>query len=101
MTESVEQSSHESQVEKDIRLWGKVLGDPAPGGRLLDTPVLGGLIKERAEDFLVDEIPLYEPSGEGEHLYLRIQKVDLAHSELMEILKNHFGVPEAGIGAAG
>ena len=68
---------------------------------MLDAPILGGLIKERADDFLVDEIPLYEPSGEGEHLYLRIQKVDLAHSELLEVLKKHFGVPEAAIGAAG
>ena len=68
---------------------------------MLETPILGGLIKERAEDFLVDELALYEPSGEGEHLYLRIQKVDLAHSEMLEILKKHFGVHEAAIGAAG
>jgi tRNA pseudouridine13 synthase len=29
---------------------------------------LAGSIKERTEDFFVQEIPLYEPSGEGEHV---------------------------------
>jgi hypothetical protein len=34
----------------------------------------GGTIRVRASDFLVDEIPLYDPCGSGEHLYLGIQK---------------------------
>jgi tRNA pseudouridine13 synthase len=28
-----------------------------------DMPGIGGQIKQRAEDFFVQEIPLYEPSG--------------------------------------
>ena len=29
---------------------------------------IGGRIKVRAEDFLVDELPLFDPQGFGEHL---------------------------------
>ena len=35
-----------------------------------------GVIKQRAEDFIVDEIMSVEPSGEGEHLWLWIRKTD-------------------------
>lgn len=75
--------------------------DPLPQRRLLSVPPLGGVIKERPEDFLVDELPLYEPSGEGEHLYLGIQKRGMAHSEMLEILQRHFGVREEAVGFAG
>jgi len=78
-----------------------VLGDPMPQGRILDTPLLAGRIKLRDDDFMVDEMPLYEPRGEGEHLYLRVQKRGLAHTELLGILRRHFKVKESAIGAAG
>ncbi|MBC8108289.1 MAG: tRNA pseudouridine(13) synthase TruD [Anaerolineae bacterium] len=42
-----------------------------------DVPGIGGVIKQRDEDFFVQEIPLYEPSGEGEHVYCEVQKVGL------------------------
>ena len=80
---------------------GGVLGDPMPRGRVLDQEALPGRIKLRDDDFIVDEIPLYEPKGEGEHLYLRVQKKGLAHTELVEFLKRHFDVKEEAIGAAG
>lgn len=75
--------------------------DPLPHRRLLESPTLDGVIKERPEDFLVDELPLYEPCGEGEHLYLGVQKRAMAHSEMLEVLMRHFGVPEEAIGFAG
>ncbi|MEY4535057.1 MAG: tRNA pseudouridine synthase [Planctomycetota bacterium] len=62
---------------------------------------LGGRIKERPEDFLVEELPLYEPSGAGEHLYLGVQKQDVPHVELVSVLSKHFGVPSSAIGFAG
>lgn len=68
---------------------------------MLDLDPLPGRIKLRDDDFIVDEIPLYEPQGDGEHLYLRVQKKGLAHTELVEILRRHFGVKEEAIGAAG
>lgn len=68
-----------------------LLGGVAPGGR----------IKERAGDFLVDELPLYDPSGSGEHLYLGIQKQDVPHGELIATLARHFKVRTMAIGFAG
>ncbi|MFO0961813.1 MAG: tRNA pseudouridine(13) synthase TruD [Phycisphaerales bacterium] len=78
------------------------LPSPLPGRRTLDAaPLAGGRIKERPTDFLVEELPLYEPCGEGEHLYLRIAKTDLAHHEMIRLLAAHFAVDERAIGAAG
>ena len=43
-----------------------------------DLPGIGGRIKERASDFQVEEIPLYEPCGEGTHTYFAIEKQGLS-----------------------
>jgi tRNA pseudouridine13 synthase len=77
------------------------LPSPLPVRRMLADPPLGGRIKERPQDFLVDEQPAYEPTGEGEHLYLRIAKTGVDHHEMVRILCAHFGVPESSIGHAG
>ena len=48
----------------------------------LFTPVLpgcGGAIRMRDEDFEVEEVPSYEPSGEGDHLYLWIGAEYVGH----------------------
>jgi tRNA pseudouridine13 synthase len=66
-----------------------------------DVAPIGGRIKERPDDFLVDEISLYEPSGEGEHLYLRIQKNGVSHAEMIACVRRTFRVPERAIGYAG
>ena len=39
-----------------------------------DLPGTGGILKRFNEDFQVDEIPLYEPSGAGTHTYFVIEK---------------------------
>ncbi|MBL9150270.1 MAG: tRNA pseudouridine(13) synthase TruD [Phycisphaerae bacterium] len=79
--------------------------DPLPRRRLLSLPAIGtgigGRIKDRPEDFLVDEEPLYHPRGDGEHLYIGVQKRDMPHSEMIEVLSKHFGVGEESIGFAG
>ncbi len=66
-----------------------------------EVPGVGGMLRERPEDFLVDEIPAYTPSGEGEHLYMLVQKRDLSTMELVSILASHFGVERGAIGYAG
>lgn len=85
-----------------VRAPGLVLPPPAAPRMLAAMPADGGArIKERPGDFLVEELPLYEPSGEGEHLYLRIMKEDLSHHEMVRILCGHFGVGPAAVGFAG
>jgi tRNA pseudouridine13 synthase len=75
--------------------------NPLPQRYLTTDAGIGGQIKVRAEDFLVDEIPLYEPQGEGEHLYIGVEKTNVAHAELLSCLRRHFNVPERSIGFAG
>lgn len=66
-----------------------------------DIPPVRGRIKQRPEDFLVEETPLYEPSGRGEHVYLFVEKRGLSTFELVKRLARHFRVSESAIGYAG
>ena len=74
---------------------------PLPRHHLTDARGIGGRIKVRPEDFVVEEIPAYEPCGEGEHLYLGIQKTGVSHGELLRVLERHFDVSHKQIGYAG
>jgi tRNA pseudouridine13 synthase len=77
------------------------LDSPLPQQYLLESEGIGGRIKERPEDFLVEELPLYEPVGEGEHLYLFVEKSGVSHSELISTVRRHFNVRREAIGFAG
>ena len=66
-----------------------------------DLPGTGGVIKETPDDFRVDEIPLYLPSGEGEHLYIEVEKRNITTHELLRKAATTFSVPERDIGYAG
>lgn len=66
-----------------------------------DLAPIGGQLKQRPEDFLVEEIPLYEPCGEGEHIYLFIEKRNLSTLHLVRLLARHFGVRPDAVGYAG
>ncbi len=61
----------------------------------------GGRFKGMPEDFLVEEIPLYLPSGEGEHLYLQIEKRGLTTLDLIRRVARHFELKERDMGYAG
>ncbi|MFK7790559.1 MAG: tRNA pseudouridine(13) synthase TruD [Phycisphaeraceae bacterium] len=66
-----------------------------------DLPGVGGVLKERNEDFLVEEQPLYEPSGEGEHVYLFIEKNGLTTTEAVHRIARAFHMHRRNIGYAG
>ena len=74
---------------------------PLPQRYLTGEPGVGGRIKVRPEDFLVDEVSLYDPSGAGEHLYLGVQKTGVSHVEMISHLRRHFDVQRRAIGFAG
>ena len=78
-----------------------LFSNPLPQRYLTDDAGIGGVIKQRPEDFLVDEQPLYQPCGRGEHLYLGIEKAGVPHAELLSLLQRHYQVPERAIGFAG
>jgi tRNA pseudouridine13 synthase len=60
-----------------------------------------GRIKKAPEDFLVDEIPAYEPSGEGSHLYIHFRKSNLTTDEAVGAFARALDLPRREIGVAG
>jgi tRNA pseudouridine13 synthase len=65
-----------------------------------NNPILRYL-KSSPNDFVVEEIPLYKPCGEGEHLYLTVVKSNMSHDELVRKIANEFDVSTRNIGVAG
>jgi tRNA pseudouridine13 synthase len=66
-----------------------------------DFPGIGGAIKQRDEDFFVQELPLYEPSGEGEHVYIEIQKVGMTTFQAVDRIAAALNIQRMEIGYAG
>jgi tRNA pseudouridine13 synthase len=66
-----------------------------------DLPGVGGRLKVRPEDFLVEEIPAYNPCGEGEHLYLMVQKTGLSTLQMVGVVARHFRVKPWVVGFSG
>ncbi|MCH2151829.1 MAG: tRNA pseudouridine(13) synthase TruD [Phycisphaerales bacterium] len=77
------------------------LPDPRLLVRSTNDESLGGRFRVHNDEFLVEEISLFEPSGEGEHLYVRIQKNGVSHRDMVGRLVRAFDVPESAIGYAG
>jgi len=53
------------------------------------------------EDFRVEEIPLFTPSGRGDHTYVRVEKVLRSTEEVARALARTAGVRSRDIGYAG
>jgi tRNA pseudouridine13 synthase len=53
------------------------------------------------EDFIVDEIPAYSPSGKGEHLFVTIRKTGWTTLDAVRRLANALEVDPRGAGFAG
>ncbi|MDA1163947.1 MAG: tRNA pseudouridine(13) synthase TruD [Planctomycetota bacterium] len=64
-------------------------------------PGIGGILKQSPEDFFVDEIPAYEPSGEGEFLFVRIEKRGLSTPDLVRHIGHVLSLRVEDIGCAG
>jgi tRNA pseudouridine13 synthase len=58
-------------------------------------------IRKSPEDFVVTEIPAFEPSGEGEHLYIEITKRNLTTEEAVRRIARALGVDARSAGYAG
>jgi len=61
----------------------------------------GGRIKTEPEDFVVEEIPLYEPSGEGQHVYVGLEKRGISTYQAIGAIARRLGIPTRDIGYAG
>ena len=69
--------------------------------RYLNHSKIDVVFKQNKDDFVVTEIPLYEFSGEGEHLVLKIRKKDLATWDAIEILAKYLNCSSREFGYAG
>jgi tRNA pseudouridine13 synthase len=58
-------------------------------------------VREAPEDFQVEELPLYPPSGEGEHTFVRVEKRLCTTEEVASALARAADVPARDIGYAG
>lgn len=64
-------------------------------------PGIGGRLKVEPEDFVVEELPAYEPSGAGEHLFLWIEKRDVAADALGQHIAATLEISRDDVGTAG
>jgi tRNA pseudouridine13 synthase len=60
-----------------------------------------GKIRDRPDDFVVDELPAYEPLGHGDHLFVRFQKTGLNTQEAVRLIAAALGVDAGQAGYAG
>jgi tRNA pseudouridine13 synthase len=73
----------------------------APATHAAPSVLPRGVIKTTPEDFLVEELALYPPSGEGDHLYLRFTKRNLPTDIAVRMFARALGVDARDIGVAG
>lgn len=66
-----------------------------------DIPAVPGELKAYNEDFRVEEIPAYEPSGEGDHVYFGIEKNGMTTLKAVREIARTLGVKPRDIGLAG
>jgi len=66
-----------------------------------EAPSIEAVIKQDPEDFVVEEVAAYEPSGQGEHLFLWIEKRDISAEGLLKHLAQQLKIDRRDIGMAG
>lgn len=67
----------------------------------LDHASIDFRFKQTPRDFVVEEIPLYEFSGEGEHLVMFVRKKNISTMEMVGIFARFLGIKNRDIGYAG
>ncbi len=66
-----------------------------------DIAGIGGEIKVEPDHFIVEEMPLYEASGEGQHIYVRLTRAGWTTRAVERELTRIFDLREVDIGCAG
>lgn len=66
-----------------------------------DLPGVGGRLRGELEDFQVEEVPAYMPCGEGDHIYLWVEKRQMTTAVLVAAVAKELAVRESDIGVAG
>lgn len=66
-----------------------------------DLPGIGGVLRATPEHFVVEEVALYEPDGDGQHLYVNLTKVGLTTKDVQFQLERLLQLPRGTVGFAG
>lgn len=66
-----------------------------------DVPGIGGRLRATLDDFQVEEIPAYMPCGQGDHVYLWIEKRQMTTAVLVASIAKALDIRESDIGVAG
>ncbi|MGC9467807.1 MAG: tRNA pseudouridine(13) synthase TruD [Anaerolineae bacterium] len=66
-----------------------------------ELPGVGGVLRDEIEDFIVDEVPAYEPCGDGEHTYFRIEKRNIATMEVVKRIARQLDIAPRRLSYAG
>jgi tRNA pseudouridine13 synthase len=69
--------------------------------RTADLPGVGGRVRATDDDFAVEEIPAYPPSGEGDHVFVHIEKRGLTTPAAAQLLAAIARVSSRDVGWAG
>ncbi len=69
--------------------------------RFLTHSSVNFVFTKNSKDFTVEEIPLYEFSGEGEHIVVTIRKKDMTTWDMLSHISSSLGVKQKEIGYAG
>jgi tRNA pseudouridine13 synthase len=62
---------------------------------------VGGTLRARPDDFVVEEIPVYTPSGAGAHVFVTVEKRGLGTLDCVRRLAAALGVRADDVGSAG
>jgi tRNA pseudouridine13 synthase len=77
------------------------LGSHQPVLLTPDLPGIGGRIKSTPEDFEVEEISAYQPCGQGEYLFLWLEKRGMGAEYFTRQVAHRLGLKPSDVGTAG
>lgn len=64
-------------------------------------PGIGGQLRSTPDHFVVEEVPIYDPIGEGQHLYINLTKQEATTRDVQKKLAAIFKLPTGDVGFAG
>jgi tRNA pseudouridine13 synthase len=66
-----------------------------------DLPGIGGRLKSEPEDFEVEELPAYQPCGQGDYLYLWVEKRGMGAEYFVRQVARRLDLSPGEVGTAG
>ena len=81
--------------------WSAAIAEPVSLPHAQGEPTITGVLKDQPEDFIVDEVLSFTPSGAGEHTLIRIEKKSETTDQLVRALARFAGIKPKDVGYAG